>query len=153
MLFRSANPDAAPAPPDVSVRLLRVGSLLASPRIVALLRKIIPPYAMAQPTVEVALQALQPAAQAVARSRVAATLAERERLATGLAASPRVVKVWPSAANFLLVEFRDAGAALRDIAAAGLLVRDFRSQPGLEAALRLTIGTPEQNERLLRSLA
>jgi histidinol-phosphate aminotransferase len=129
----------------------RVGSLLASPAIVALLRKIIPPYAMAQPTVEVALKALQPAARAVARSRVAATLVERERLAVGLAALPGVRKVWPSAANFLLVEFRDAGAALRDIAAAGLLVRDFSGQIG--GALRLTVGTPEQNERLLRSLA
>jgi histidinol-phosphate aminotransferase len=128
----------------------RVGSLLASPAIVALLRKIIPPYAMAQPTVEAALKVLQPAAQAVSRSRVAATLAERERLAAGLAVLPAVLKVWPSAANFLLVEFRDAGAALAAIAAAGLLVRDFRGQ--IPGALRLTVGTPEQNERLLGSL-
>lgn len=131
----------------------RVGSLLASPAIVALLRKIIPPYAMAQPTVEAALQALQPAAQAVARSRVAATIAERERLAAALSGLPAVVRVWPSAANFLLVEFRDAGAALQAIMQAGLLVRDFRSQKGLGSALRLTIGTPEQNDRLIRSLA
>jgi histidinol-phosphate aminotransferase len=129
----------------------RVGSLLASPAIVALLRKIIPPYAMAQPTVEAAMKALQPAAQAVARSRVAATLVERERLAAGLAALPAVVQVWPSAANFLLVQFRDAAAALRDIAAEGLLVRDFSGQ--IEGALRLTIGSPEQNERVLRSLS
>ncbi len=130
----------------------RVGSLLASAPIVALLRKIVPPYAMAQPTVEAALKALQPAAQAVARARVAATVAARHELASALAASPAVLKVWPSAANFLLVEFRDAGAALRDIAAAGLLVRDVRGQPGLGAALRLTVGTPEQNQRLLGSL-
>jgi len=131
----------------------RVGSLLASPQLVAMLRKIIPPYAMAQPTVEAAMKVLQPAAQAIARSRVAATIAERGRLATVLAALPAVLRVWPSAANFLLVEFRDAGAALQAIAGVGLLVRDLRSQPGLGAALRLTIGTPEQNERLLRSLA
>jgi histidinol-phosphate aminotransferase len=129
----------------------RVGSLLASAAIVALLRKIIPPYAMAQPTVEAAMKALQPAPQAVARSRVAATLVERERLAAGLAALPAVVRVWPSAANFLLVQFRDAAAALRDIAAEGLLVRDFSGQ--IEGALRLTIGSPEQNERVLRSLS
>ncbi len=129
----------------------RVGSLLASPAIVALLRKIIPPYAMAQPTVEASLNALRPPAQAVARSRVAATVVERERLAAGLAALASVRKVWPSAANFLLVEFGDAGAALRAIAAAGLLVRDFSGQ--IEGALRLTVGSPEQNERLLRSLA
>jgi histidinol-phosphate aminotransferase len=131
----------------------RVGSLLAQPAIVALLRKIIPPYAMAQPTVEAALQALQPPAQAVARERIVATIAERARLAAALAPLPAVVRVWPSAANFLLVEFRDAGAALRAIMDAGLIVRDFRGTAGLGEALRLTIGTPEQNDRLLRSLA
>ena len=70
-----------------------------------------------------------------------------------LSGLPAVVRVWPSAANFLLVEFRDAGAALQAIMQAGLLVRDFRSQKGLGSALRLTIGTPEQNDRLIRSLA
>jgi histidinol-phosphate aminotransferase len=131
----------------------RVGSLLASPPIVALLRKIIPPYAMAQPTVEAALQALSPPAQAVARERIAATIAERERMAESLAKSARVVRVWPSAANFLLVEFHDAGAALQSIKDAGLIVRDFRGAAGLGEALRITLGTPEQNGRVIRSLA
>jgi histidinol-phosphate aminotransferase len=131
----------------------RVGSLIASPAIVALLRKIIPPYAMAQPTVEAALKALQAPAQAVARERIVATVAERARLAAALAPLPAVRRVWPSAANFLLVEFVDAGAALRAIMDAGLIVRDFRGAAGLGEALRLTIGTPEQNDRLIRSLA
>ncbi|MCP5466959.1 MAG: histidinol-phosphate transaminase [Sinobacteraceae bacterium] len=130
----------------------RVGSLLASPAIVALLRKIIPPYAIAQPTVEAALQALQPSAQAVARERLATTLAERARLAAALGSLPTVLRVWPSAANFLLVEFHDAAAALRAIMAAGLIVRDFRGA-GLGEVLRITIGSPEQNDRLIRSLA
>lgn len=131
----------------------RVGSLIASPAIVALLRKIIPPYAMAQPTVEAALQALSPPAQAVSRERITATIAERSRLAAALAASRCVSRVWPSAANFLLVEFHDAGAALQAIKGAGLIVRDFRGAAGLGEALRITVGTPEQNERLIRSLA
>jgi histidinol-phosphate aminotransferase len=131
----------------------RVGSLLAAAPVVALLRKIIPPYAMAQPTIEAALRALQPPALAVARERIAATVAERARLAAALAPLPAVVRVWPSAANFLLVEFRDAGAALRAIMNAGLIVRDFRGSAGLGEALRLTLGSPEQNDRLIRSLA
>lgn len=131
----------------------RVGSLLAAAPIVALLRKIIPPYAMAQPTIEAALRALQPPALAVARERIATTVAERARLAAALAPLPAVLRVWPSAANFLLVEFRDAGAALRAIMDAGLIVRDFRGSAGLGEALRLTIGSPEQNDRLIRSLA
>ncbi len=60
--------------------------------------------------------------------------------------------VWPSAANFLLVEFSDPGAALERLRAAGLLVRDLRRTPTLEHALRISIGTPEQNDRLLSCL-
>ncbi|MFO1408757.1 MAG: hypothetical protein U1F06_00025 [Steroidobacteraceae bacterium] len=64
-----------------------------------------------------------------------------------------MLKVWPSDANFLLVEFADAATALARTHAAGLLVRDFRRSAGLERALRITIGSAEQNDRLLGSLA
>jgi histidinol-phosphate aminotransferase len=130
----------------------RVGALLARPEIVALLRKIIPPYAMAQPTIEAALQALSPPALAVCRQRVATLVAERERVATGLRGAPNVRRVWPSAANYLLVEFHDAELAFQRACAARLLVRDLRRQVGLEAGLRISVGTPEQNTRLLASL-
>ena len=60
--------------------------------------------------------------------------------------------MWPSEANIVLVEFEDAAGALAKARAAGLLVRDVRAQPGLERALRITVGTPEQNRRLVRAL-
>jgi histidinol-phosphate aminotransferase len=131
----------------------RCGILLADPAIVGLLRRIIQPYAVTQLTIEAVQRALEPAALAVTRERVARIVAERGRVAAALAALPGVVKVWPSAANFLLVEFADAAAAVERTRAAGLLVRDFRRTPGLERALRVTIGSAEQNDRLLRSLA
>jgi histidinol-phosphate aminotransferase len=131
----------------------RVGTLIARPEIVALLRKIIPPYAMAQPTIEIACEALAPAALAASARRVAAIVEERERLAATLVDSPNVRRVWPSAANFLLVEFDDAERAFGAARAARLLVRDFRTQPGLERTLRITVGTPEQNQRLIAALA
>ena len=71
---------------------------------------------------------------------------------SALAATPGVERVWPSAGNFLLVDFADAGAAFTAICGAGLLVRDFRSKPGLARALRITVGSPTQNDRLIRSL-
>ena len=79
-------------------------------------------------------------------------MGERIRLARELPACRAVVRVHASAANFLLVEFHDAEAAFRAIAAAGLLVRDFRTQAGLDRALRITVGTPQQNDRLIGSL-
>lgn len=131
----------------------RIGTLLADERIVGLLRKVIPPYAIAQPCIEAAEAALAPTQQRVARERVAAIVAERERLQAGLAALPCVTRIWPSAANFLLVEFDDAARARARVQHAGLLVRDFSDRPGLGQALRITVGSPEQNDQLIGSLA
>ena len=131
----------------------RCGALLAQPEVVALLRKVIQPYAVTQLTIEAVFAALAPAPLARSHARIAGVLAERSRLAIALAALPAVSRVWPSDANFLLVEFADAGAALARCHAAGLLVRDFRAAATLGSALRITIGTREQNDRLLESLA
>jgi histidinol-phosphate aminotransferase len=62
-----------------------------------------------------------------------------------------VTHVWPSEANFLLAHFTDAGAALARARAANLLLRDTRAYPGLRQALRITVGTPAQNEQLLEA--
>ncbi|MBV6424079.1 MAG: Histidinol-phosphate aminotransferase [Steroidobacteraceae bacterium] len=131
----------------------RIGTLIADPRIVALLRKVVPPYAIAQPCIEAAMQALAAPQLRLARERVAAVVRERARLAAALAALPGVLRVWPSDANFLLTEFHDPDAAIARFTAARLRVRDFRNRAGLGQALRITIGSPEQNDRLLRSLA
>ncbi|MGH8285960.1 MAG: histidinol-phosphate transaminase [Steroidobacteraceae bacterium] len=130
----------------------RCGALIAHPDIVALLRKIIPPYAIAQLTVEAALKLLAPAQIAVSASRRELLCAERARLASALARLDGVTRVWPSEANFVLVDFADAGRALARARAALLLVRDVRHHATLGTALRITIGTPEQNDRLLEAL-
>jgi histidinol-phosphate aminotransferase len=129
----------------------RCGALLAAAEVVALLRKIIPPYAIAQPALEAVLERLDPRALAGARAELALLLRERARMAAALAALPRVRRVWPSAANFLLVELEDAGDALERGRRAGLLVRDARGYSGLGEALRVTVGTPGQNGRLLEA--
>jgi len=129
----------------------RCGTLIADPEVIALLRKVMPPYAIAQSTLEAVLGLLEPARLADAGKRIALIRAERERLTAALAALPRVVRVWPSAANFVLGEFTDAGAALERARDARLLVRDARGYPGLGRALRITIGSIEQNNRLLEA--
>lgn len=158
----SLTPELARYPGLVVLRTLskahglagaRCGALLASPEIVALLRRVIQPYAVTQLTIEAVFAALEPATLAVSRERIAALLAERTRLATALAHTPGVTRVWPSDANFLLVEFADPATALARTHGAGLLVRDQRTAPTLGAALRISIGTREQNDRLLEALA
>jgi histidinol-phosphate aminotransferase len=130
----------------------RCGTLLGDPALVDLLRRMIAPYAIPALTIEAALHALETPQQVISHARRELIIAERARLAAALVQLAAVAKVWPSAANFLLIECRDPELSFRAALAAGLLVRDVRSYFGLARHLRITVGTPEQNDRLLRAL-
>jgi histidinol-phosphate aminotransferase len=127
----------------------RIGALLANPELIELAKRVIPPYSLAAPSVEAALRALEPAELAAARTRLEGLLAEREYLARGLAASPLVDRVWPSDANFLLIDCRDADRFMSNSEAGGLIVRDLRAHPSLPRSLRVSVGTRAQNDALL----
>jgi histidinol-phosphate aminotransferase len=130
----------------------RCGSLIADPEVIALLRKVIPPYAMAQLSLEAVLKALEPSQLAVAREHVAAILTGRTKLLGALPTLPTIPRTWASAANFILAEFADPARSLARARGAGLLIRDVRSYPGLERCLRITVGSAEQNQRLLDAI-
>jgi histidinol-phosphate aminotransferase len=130
----------------------RCGTLIADPEVVKLLRKVIPPYAIAQLSMEAVLKVLEPAQLAVSKARLATIVSERERLLAAFAKLPNITRVWPSAANFILAEFADPALALARSRGARLLIRDVRGYPGLGRCLRITVGSPEQNHRLLEAL-
>ncbi|MEO6364826.1 MAG: aminotransferase class I/II-fold pyridoxal phosphate-dependent enzyme, partial [Luteimonas sp.] len=125
----------------------------ADPRLIAVLRNCQAPYPLPAPCVRLALQALQPDALRRTRARVTETIEERERLYRVLQASPALRRAYPSQGNFLLARFIDADAALQSLLAAGIVVRDMRSQPQLGDALRISIGTREENDAVLAALA
>jgi len=130
----------------------RCGTLIGNPELVGLLRRMIPPYALPTPTIDAALHALEPTQRATSAARVDLIIRERERMASALRESAQVRHVWPSHANYLLVDWHDPERAFRAATAARLLVRDVRSQPSLSKSLRVTIGTTEQNDRLLAAV-
>lgn len=130
----------------------RIGCVIADAALIALLRACQAPYPVPSPCAALALAALAPAALAETRNRVAVIRRERARMADALSALPEVKRVYPSQGNFLLVRFADADAAFRALLAAGVVVRDQRSAPQLGDALRITIGTPEENDRVLAAL-
>ncbi|ACA12341.1 MAG TPA: histidinol-phosphate transaminase [Xylella fastidiosa subsp. multiplex] len=131
---------------------VRIGSVIADAHLVAVLRRCQAPYPLPTPCVSLAEQGLSAAALHVTAQRVAEIRAERERLRAALACLSGVRRVYPSQGNFLLVRFDDAEAAFQALYAAGVVVRDQRAAPQLHDALRLTVGTPEQNTRLLAVL-
>jgi histidinol-phosphate aminotransferase len=130
----------------------RCGTLIADPEVITLLRKVIPPYAIAQLSLEATLKALEPAQQAVSEARLQLIRTERDKMLAALPTFSNITRVWPSSANFILVEFEDPVLALARSRGARLLIRDVRGYPGLGRCLRVTVGSPEQNARLLDSL-
>ncbi len=129
----------------------RVGTTIADPTIIAVLQKVIAPYPVPTPVLLAALAALTPAGLAAARSFVATLVAERARLAAMLAKLPLVKRVWPSDANFLLVEVAAAARAMAAARTAGVIWRD-RSKD-ISNCIRITVGTPEENNATLEVLA
>jgi histidinol-phosphate aminotransferase len=130
----------------------RCGTLIADPEVINLLRKVIPPYAIAQLSMEAVLKVLEPAQLAISKERLETIVSERDRLLVTFPKLPGVTRVWPSASNFILVEFVDAPLALARARGAHFLIRDVRGYPGLGRCLRITVGSPEQNNRLLEAL-
>jgi histidinol-phosphate aminotransferase len=131
----------------------RLGALLAAPDLIGMAKRVIPPYALTQPTIESALRALQPAELANSKVRRDNLLAERSYLSNGLSASPLVEKVWPSDANFLFVDCKDAERFMKNSIAGGTIVRDLRGYPALPRSVRVSVGTRTENDALLNSVS
>lgn len=131
----------------------RIGCLIAAPALIRVLRACQAPYPVPAPCAELALAALSTDALIATGARVVELVAERQRLQAALAALPGVRRVYPSQGNFLLVRFHDAQAAFEALLGAGVVVRDQRAAPQLGDALRISLGTPEQNDRVIAALA
>jgi len=131
----------------------RIGAVIADAGLIALLQRCQAPYPLATPCVDLACGALDASARRATDSRVAEVLGERAILARGLASAAGVRRVYPSHGNFLLARFDDAQETFDRLISAGVVVRDMRQAPGLDDALRITIGTPEQNVAVLQAIA
>ncbi|MCK9538907.1 histidinol-phosphate transaminase [Dokdonella sp.] len=130
----------------------RVGCVIGDPALVGLLGHCQAPYPLATPAVELALAALAPAARERTEACVRAVCIERERMTRALGRAAGVRRVHPSQGNFLLVRFAAAADVWRRLLAAGVQVRDQRGVPGLADALRISVGTREENDRVLRAI-
>jgi len=129
---------------------MRLGYVLTSPRIAAHLRKMVPPYHLNLFAAVLGLALWE--RKDLFLERVRRIVAERGRLAAALAKVPGV-EVFPSHANFLLVRVKDPGMVFRGLEERGILVREQGNDPALAGCLRINVGTPEEDDRLLRAMA
>lgn len=126
----------------------RLGFLLAAAWVVDDLRKVRLPYHLDAFVQEAGLVALDMAEDMTAH--VDELGKQAQWLHDELEHIPGV-QVWPTAANFLLLR-TDVADLFDRLLARGVLVRDFSSHPRLEGCLRVTVGTPEENQRFLSAL-
>ena len=125
---------------------LRLGIAFAHPQIMQLFANVKYPY-------NINLAGMERAAELLKRdvaAEVESIKSERARVAQALEAVPCVKRVYPSDANFLLVKVDDAKEMYNKLIAAEVIVRDRSGVQGCEGCLRITIGTPDENEHLLQ---
>jgi histidinol-phosphate aminotransferase len=129
---------------------IRLGMAFAHREVIAVMNKIKMPYNINALTQQYALEVLSDTTKKDAY--VAQILSERARLAQALPSLPCILEVYPSDANFLLAKTTDAQGLYDALVARGIVVRN-RSKVALCAGcLRLTVGTPAENDALLAAL-
>ena len=129
---------------------LRLGMAFAARPVIDILNKVKAPYNVNQATQDIALEALKNIEQV--NEWIKITVAEREQLSEQLLALPMVKKVYPSDANFILVQVEDALGTYNSLVDLGIIIRDRSKVTLCEGCLRITIGTEEENIRLLDAL-
>jgi histidinol-phosphate aminotransferase len=130
----------------------RCGAVIGGPVLIRILNGVLAPYALATPVVECVLRAMSSDEAADNQERIRETIQERERVAENLKTIPAVKKLWPSQANFLLVQFYDLAKAQERLQAERILIRDISGDPRLENFARISIGSRDENDRLLAAL-
>ncbi|HWV64314.1 histidinol-phosphate transaminase [Chitinophaga sp.] len=129
---------------------LRIGMAFASEEIVNTLNKVKPPYNISQATNELALQALENVSQV--NEWIREIVIERDLLSAALIQLPEVLHIYPSDASFILVKTTDAKGIYNYLIEQGIVVRDRSKVELCMGCLRITIGTPAENLRLLEVL-
>jgi histidinol-phosphate aminotransferase len=133
-----------------SLAALRLGFAIGPAPIIEELDKVLLPYNLSAATQTAGREALR--FDAEMRERVATLVAERHRLVAAMSRLPGLT-VYPSGANFVLVKVHGDGHALwQRLVERGILVRDFSRWPRLDSCLRITVGTPEEDDALLTAL-
>ena len=127
---------------------LRVGLALADSRVIELMSQVKYPYNINVATMSIVSGLLTKGIDA----EVVAIMAQRALLAEALEGMSMVQRVYPSDANFLLVKVDDADAVYDFLIADGIIVRNRNRVKGCEGCLRMTVGLPEENEKLIKSL-
>lgn len=130
----------------------RIGAVLADAEVITVLRNLSAPYPVPAPSAALALSALSAQGVQASARRCRVTIDERQSMLRKLATVSGVRRVYASEGNYLLARFDEPQQVFDRLLAAGVVVRDMRAMPQLHDALRISIGTTEENQLLLAAL-
>ena len=133
---------------------MRMGCFISGDRdFIALVKsKALDAYPLPRASIEAAFHVLSPEISAIAAENRRKLLAERDRVMKAFRGSDQVVHIYPTDANFFLVEMKDAKGFWNYCNERNLILRDFSAKPLTENCLRISIGTKEENDVLLKYL-
>ena len=129
---------------------IRLGICYASAVIIAVLNKIKPPYNVNELTQQRALDRLANPIQI--KEEITSIIVQRELLLKVLDEVSFVSKIYPTEANFILIKVDNANQRYNELIAKGIVIRNRTTQPLCENTLRLTLGTAEENQKLIAAL-
>ena len=130
---------------------IRCGAIISSSESSELLKKILPPFCFATPVIEFIKNALLSKNLQSTKKQIKFIIRERERVKSELETINCVNKVWKSDGNFLLVKFKDIDSVKNSLISANIVV-GLLKYPSLSDCARITIGTRDQNNKLLEIL-
>ena len=129
---------------------IRLGVCYASSAIISVLNKIKPPYNVNELTQQKALERVLAVDEVF--DEVESILEERNRLMIALQEIKFIKEIFPTDANFILVKVDDANERYQELIEKGIVIRNRTTQPLCENTLRFTIGTSEENKKLIEAL-
>ena len=134
----------------IGMATLRIGVLVIDPELAKSVDATRAPYNLGGLSQAAAVWLFENHGQVI-KDQVATVVSERTRLADALQGKKGIQRVYPSSANLLLLEVDDAPSIYQSLLEAGVSVRIFKDHPRLSRHLRITIGTPEDNDLLLNA--
>ena len=129
---------------------IRLGICIASKQIIEVLNKIKPPYNVNELTQQSAKERVSN--QEAVEQEITAILTERKLLKETLSEVSFVSKIYTSDANFILAKVDDASKRYDQLLEKGIVVRNRTTQPLCEHTLRFTVGTSDENKKLISAL-
>jgi histidinol-phosphate aminotransferase len=130
----------------------RCGVAIARPEIIELLQKVRAPYPLSLPVINLVSKALSAEGKRNYAETLNNILALKDELSKELKKLSVVEEVFPSEANFILVRVKDAALLVEKCRSLGIIVRDRSKEYGLKNCIRISVGTAEENERLIAVL-